>query len=263
MSSDAMLRKFRRLKTKQVCRTEDIKVFFDECASDYAEKHGNLDRLINYRISLIKEAVQPRINHLVLDLGCGIGHYLSELAGLIGHGIGIDISDNMIKTAKELISGSPWREKLTFLVDNAEQLSTIADSSFDIIMCIGALEHMPKKDAVLASGYHVLKPGGQFVCLTPNGGYLWYRFIAPMLRLDTKHLSTDTFLNRYAMEQLLGASGFSDVSIGYWTFIPKGDIHPVLSAILQVLDRLGAFFQLGSLRGGLLVTARKPWFNEL
>ncbi len=159
--------------------------------------------------------------------------------------------------AKEATGDSPFRERLTFIVDRGEQLSTIEDASVDRVMCIGALEHMPGKEEVLASGYRVLRPGGRIVLLTPNGDHFWYRHVAPSLGLDTRHLSTDSFLKGREVERLLRIAGFSGVSIDYWTFIPNGDMHPVFSVALEILDRIGTLFQTGRLRGGLLVTARK------
>ncbi len=252
------LRNFRKLRTREINDLGDIRDFFEICSQDYAVKCLNFDGLLHYRLGLIKKAANPETHHVVLDMGCGVGHYLLALAKDIGRGIGIDFSDNMITQAKSRAGDSPWRQKLTFRVDNAEHLSTIPDSAIDIILCIGALEHMPEKHAVLASGYRVLKPGGQIVLLTPNGGYFWYRFIAPTLGLDTKHLSTDSFLIEHAIAQLLHIVGFSEVSIEHWTFIPKGDLHPVFSVLLVILDRIGRILHTGSLRGGLLVAARKP-----
>jgi ubiquinone/menaquinone biosynthesis C-methylase UbiE len=148
---------------------------------------------------------------------------------------------------------------LSFELDRAEELSTVEDSIIDIIMLVGAFEHMPKKYDVLSKGSRALKPGGKIVILTPHGDYLWYRFIAPVLRIDTKHLSTDTFLNGGDVEKLLRFAGFIDVSIGYWTFIPKGDMNPVFSTALRMFDRIGKFFKIAGLRGGLVVTAQKPF----
>jgi ubiquinone/menaquinone biosynthesis C-methylase UbiE len=251
------LTRFRRLETKEVNNPEDIKAFFNACSHDYARKHGHSERLLSYRIGIIKDTVRPDVHHVVLDVGCGIGHYLLHLAKDIGRGIGIDFSEPMIATAIESTEDSPWREKLDFRVDNAEQLSTVSESDIDIVMCVGAIEHMRKKRTILASAYRVLKPGGQIILLTPNGRYLWYRLIAPALRLDTKHLSTDSFLGSQEIGQLLRIAGFINVSIGYWTFIPKGDMHPFIGRILSILDGIGSLFQASSLRGGLLATARK------
>jgi 2-polyprenyl-6-hydroxyphenyl methylase/3-demethylubiquinone-9 3-methyltransferase len=247
-----------RLKTQQVENGEDIRRFFDACASDYAEKHGDCAQLLGHRVHVIREALQLSSQHILLDIGCGIGHYLVALAKDIGNGIGVDFSSEMISLAKKRAADSPWERKLTFRLDDAEQLGTVADCAVDSIMYVGALEHMARKAVVLATGYRVLKPGGRFLCLTPNGNFLWYRLVAPLLNLDTRHLSTDEFLLGRTLKALLHRTGYRDTSVGYWTFIPKGDLPPSLSYLCQFLDRLGTYLTVDCLRSGLLVTARKP-----
>jgi len=57
-------------------------------------------------------------------------------------------------------------------VDKGEQLGCVADASMDTVFCLGALEHMLDKSAVCRSVFRVLKPGGRFICLTPDGHYI-------------------------------------------------------------------------------------------
>ncbi len=49
---------------------------------------------------LINELVKPNINDIVLDLGCGTGKQIIELSRKVKLAIGIDISDGMIRQAK-------------------------------------------------------------------------------------------------------------------------------------------------------------------
>jgi 2-polyprenyl-6-hydroxyphenyl methylase/3-demethylubiquinone-9 3-methyltransferase len=247
-----------RLKTQQVEQCEDIRTFFDGCASDYAEKHGDCTLLLGYRIPLIREALRLSSEHIILDIGCGIGHYLVALAKDIANGIGVDFSAEMIGLAKKKAADSPWARKLTFRLDDAEHLTTVPDCAVDSIMYVGALEHMARKAVVLATGYRVLKPGGRFLCLTPNGNFLWYRFVAPLLNMDTTYLSTDEFLNGRTLRELLHCTGYIDTLVGYWTFIPAGDLPSSLTYLCRFLDKLGTCLSLDCLRSGLLVTARKP-----
>ena len=89
---------FSRLVTKQVRCRADIKSLFDELGRGYSEQHGHAERLLSYRIDLIKESAQFRSDDVVLDIGCGISHHLMVLAGEIGHGIGIDFFSAILKT---------------------------------------------------------------------------------------------------------------------------------------------------------------------
>jgi SAM-dependent methyltransferase len=248
---------FRKLVTTPASSTEEIREFFNNCAPAYSEQHGNPERLLNYRISLIKQYAEPRDDDVVLDIGCGNGHHLLALAGEIGRGIGVDLSPEMIGVAKRRLEGSPWQSKLTFRSDNGEELSTLGRQSIDLAICIGAFEHMLNKADVLASTHRVLKPGGRFFCLTAHGGYLWYRVLAPLLGLQTKHLSTDRFLKPDEFMRLLTESGFRRVQMGFWTFIPKADMPAALGFVFGGLDAIGRVFRMNSLRGGMWARAEK------
>jgi SAM-dependent methyltransferase len=247
----------RKLVTTQVQTTADIKDFFDNCAPAYSEQHGHPERLLNYRIALIKQHAEPRDDEVVLDVGCGNGHHLFALAGEIGRGIGVDLSPAMIGVAQERLRGSPWQGKLTFLSDDGESLGTVAERSIDLALCVGALEHMLNKAAALANAHRILKDEGRFFCLTVNGGHVWYRALAPLLGLETRHLSTDKFLRRDELVSLFAACGFRRIKVGCWRFIPSGDMPPALGLICRGLDIVGRILRIDSLRGGLWICARK------
>jgi ubiquinone/menaquinone biosynthesis C-methylase UbiE len=238
--------------------TADIGSFFDQCASTGSpEQHGDPQRLLAYRLRLVRSLARPRPSDVVLDLGCGNGHHLLALAPEVARGIGIDVSPGMIELARARLRSSPCIANLTFEMDDAEKLKGIADQSIDLAICIGALEHMVDKRAVLASVHRVLKFGGCFFCLTPNADYVWYRTIAPMLGFATKHLSSDRIMTCDEFSTLLHQAGFRGIRAAPWSFIPKGDVPAVVGLALTVLDAIGRHVRLDSLRGGLSLCAWK------
>jgi ubiquinone/menaquinone biosynthesis C-methylase UbiE len=236
----------------------DIRSFFDRCAATGSpEQHGHAQRLLEYRLALVRSLARLRPTDVVLDLGCGNGHHLLALAPEIARGIGIDISPGMIELARARLRSSVCRANVTFEVDDAEQLKGIADQSIDLAICIGAFEHMLDKRAVLASIHRVLKFGGRFVCLTPDSNYVWYRTLAPLLEFSTKHLSSDRMLSRDEFALLLGQAGFRGSRFAPWTFIPKGDVPPAIALLLTLFDAIGRLARLDSHRGGLSLCAWK------
>lgn len=238
--------------------TTDIRSFFDQSASTGSpEQHGQAQRLLEYRLALVRSLARPQPADVVLDLGCGTGHHLLALGPEVARGIGIDISPGMIELARARLRSPPWRANLTFEVDDAEQLKRIADQSIDLAICIGAFEHMLDKRAVLASIYRALKFGGRFVCLTLRANYVWYRTLAPLLGFATKHLSSDRMLTHDEFVLLLDQAGFRGIRFAPWTFIPKGDVPAAAGLLLTLLDAIGRHARLDSLRGGLSLCAWK------
>jgi ubiquinone/menaquinone biosynthesis C-methylase UbiE len=250
--------KSRGVVTAPSYSTTDIKSFFDQCASTgFSEEHGHPQRLLEYRLALVRKLARPRSADVVLDLGCGNGHHLLALGPEVARGTGIDVSPGMIELARARLRCSPRTANLTFEVDNAEELNGIADRTVDLAICIGAFEHMLDKRAVLASIYRVLKFGGRFFCLTPDADYVWYRTIAPLLGIATNHLSSDRTLTQYEFSVLLDQAGFRHIRFDPWTFIPKGDVPAIVALLLTVLDAIGRCARLDSLRGGLSLCAWK------
>ena len=76
-------------------------------------------------------------------------------------------------------------------------------------------------------------------CLTPKGGYCWYRHLAPRLGLDNRHLSTDRFVTAREVETLIGGAGLVLQRFEHWRFIPQGDLPVGWGCVLRALDRVG------------------------
>jgi 2-polyprenyl-6-hydroxyphenyl methylase/3-demethylubiquinone-9 3-methyltransferase len=163
----------------------------------------------------------------------------------------------MVACAQRSADASPWGERIELRVDAAEALATISDASVDAVLCVGALEHMLDRPGALAQVRRVLRVGGAFVCLTPNGDYCWYRALAPRLGVETRHLSTDRFLPATELHALVRAAGMESERLEHWRFIPKGDLPPVWGAVLHGLDHGGRAAGARWLRGGLALLARR------
>jgi 2-polyprenyl-6-hydroxyphenyl methylase/3-demethylubiquinone-9 3-methyltransferase len=230
-----------RLATTAVETHDDVRQFFDGLAAGYVEQHGPASRLLHYRVRLLREAAQFRGDETVLEIGCGDGMHLFALAGSFARGIGVDISAAMIDRVRERAAG----REAHFRFD------------VDLVYCVGSLEHMLDQPAVLRAACRVLKPGGRFVGLTPNGSYLWYRRLAPTLGIATQHLATDHFLDRNELAAMLQAAGFTAPRLDAWTFIPRGDMPRWTAHLLTILDGIGRVLGIRNLRGGIRFATRK------
>lgn len=118
--------------------------------------HGYYDWLLSL--------LQPSQGRL-LDVGCGTGAMLGAAAAR-GFGVaGVDISDVAIEQARRV---APQSE---LLVGVAESLP-FADGSFDVVSCVGSLEHVADPARAVAEMARVAKPGAQLLIIVPNSRYL-------------------------------------------------------------------------------------------
>lgn len=106
----------------------------------------------------------------VLEIGCGAGNFSLALAGR-GYGVtGIDLAPAAIEWAAERARNATAPE-VNFRIDNALDLATCADASFDAVVDDHCLHCIIGDDRALclAAVRRVLKPGGVFVIITMCG----------------------------------------------------------------------------------------------
>lgn len=95
----------------------------------------------------------------LLEIGCGVGAEL-ELIAQRHPGIslfGIDLSDSHIGAAARALTG-----RAQLVQANGASLP-FADASFDVVMTIWLLEHVPQPVAVIREALRVLGPGGRLI----------------------------------------------------------------------------------------------------
>jgi ubiquinone/menaquinone biosynthesis C-methylase UbiE len=94
----------------------------------------------------------------VLDLGCGIGFWVTEFAL---RGLQNLHAADLTKRALDITEKRLFSYGVSADLDqqNAEKL-TFADTSFDHVNCQGVIHHTPNTDCVIGEIARVLKPGG-------------------------------------------------------------------------------------------------------
>ena len=149
---------------------------------------------------LVKLADRLRLvpGQQVLDVACGVGGWL-EIAASRGATIsGIDISERAIDICRQRL---PEGE---FQVGPAETLP-FPDRCFDLITCLGSLEHFLDQPGALREMVRVAKPDAQLLILVPNAGFLTYR-----LRLyggTQQQAVRETIRSLEEWQQLFGDAG--------------------------------------------------------
>lgn len=111
-------------------------------------------------LRLIEEAGRLQ-DAIICDLACGQGVVARELALRGAHVTGVDISERLLALARsQPVAAShaiSWRH------DDAQVGRTLADASFDGVVCNMALMDIPDLAAALRTVARILRPGGWFV----------------------------------------------------------------------------------------------------
>ncbi len=99
----------------------------------------------------------------VLDVGCGSGVVTREIAERVGAGgrvVGLDPSPALLAVAHELAQEAGIGDRVEFRKGSALQLP-FPDGSFDAVLCVTVLSHVPGGEGAIPELARVLRPGGR------------------------------------------------------------------------------------------------------
>lgn len=106
----------------------------------------------------------------ILDVGCGAGRDLCLLFQKGHDAIGVDASAAMLEASAETCRQAGYNSENRLIKDTLPGLTSIADASFDGVLCSAVLMHLPEEQ-VFDSVYgmrRVLCPGGRLLLSIPQ-----------------------------------------------------------------------------------------------
>jgi ubiquinone/menaquinone biosynthesis C-methylase UbiE len=110
---------------------------------------------------IIIDGLRLRGGERVLDVGCGMGADVFDLAakvGATGHVTGIDISASVIAEARRRAEGRHL--PVSFEIGDSQSLH-FADGAFDAVRTERMLMHVPDAERAFGEMVRVLRPGGR------------------------------------------------------------------------------------------------------
>jgi ubiquinone/menaquinone biosynthesis C-methylase UbiE len=114
---------------------------------------------IEWELKHLGPATSPRTRR-ALEIGCGPGRLMKPLSRNFGEIHGVDVSDEMIRLARERLSGVPHAH---VHATSGAELAQFGDESFDLVYSYAVFQHIPSRDVVLQylrETHRVLKPNG-------------------------------------------------------------------------------------------------------
>jgi ubiquinone/menaquinone biosynthesis C-methylase UbiE len=151
------------------------------------DNRSTLSRARGIEFHYTKKIVSEFINaeSSVIEIGCGTGYYGLYFSDKCKEYIGIDLSPESIQMFNEKINSNGIKNVKAF-VGNAIKLDTINNSTYDVVLVLGPMYHLPleKRELVIKESKRICKNGGIIIYAYINklGAYLY-----GILRLPEKY----------------------------------------------------------------------------
>lgn len=142
---------------------------FNDMATHWWDPEGDckpLHQLNPLRLAFIQEQAELS-DKKVLDIGCGGGILTEAMAKTGADVIGIDMSPDAIKVAKEHAQ-TLQDANISYELCTAEEMAEKHPQHFDVITCMEMLEHVPNPETIIQACATLIKPGGHIFFSTLN-----------------------------------------------------------------------------------------------
>ncbi len=141
---------------------------FGSQAERWWDRNGEFKTLhdINpLRINFIQKFISVQDKRMV-DVGCGGGILTEGLAKKGADMLGIDLSEELLDIAD--LHGLESGVRANYKKISAEALAEAEPASFDHVVCMEMLEHVPEPGSIIAACAAMVKPGGYVFFSTLN-----------------------------------------------------------------------------------------------
>jgi SAM-dependent methyltransferase len=147
--------------------------------------------------ALLQRHARGRDNPRILEIGCGSGRMMEELSLLSADVSGIDISPKAVEICRR--KGLSVRE--------GDFMSVDAGTTYDIIVCLDAIEHFDDDGAALGKIRSLLMDGGICLLSVPAYSWLWSDW--------DRILSHKRRYSRRTLKDLAARAGFTPLMLSY------------------------------------------------
>ncbi len=153
---------------------EKVRTHFDGSESwqgmIYADQADRFNKAVARRkrngIQMLRRAGSLKGKN-VLDIGCGCGAYLEELAMMGMEPYGMDLSPQMVHVTRGVLSVKDQFSEEHVRTGDIEAIP-FSSSMFDVVVCVGVFGYLLTDDVALQEVHRVLRTGGLFLVSVQN-----------------------------------------------------------------------------------------------
>ncbi|GIW66035.1 MAG: hypothetical protein KatS3mg094_554 [Candidatus Parcubacteria bacterium] len=153
-------------------------------------------------IEILKKNLFIKKSDRVAEFGCGAGYFTVLLAENVAEVYAIDILEDNLNEAKELVDIYSYKN-VNFIKADVKNLN-YEDNFFDVVFISQILFQNEGYDSILDSALRIVKNGGLIIILEPNeklsfisGQPISYEFIQVYFKIKNKKIIFQKFFGPY------------------------------------------------------------------
>ena len=263
------------LSNRQVNHWQDIFNQQKRAASDVSDPLFNTQGWLSYDNQLIPEAqmrvwaddiVSQVLAHQpqrVWEIGCGAGTLLFQIAPHTQAYHGTDISDVSLDYIRQQVCQQPERyAHVTLAQQQADDMSEVADNSFDVILLSSIIQYFPNIDyllKVIENSIRVVKPGG-IIILGDVRSYPLMRAFHTSVQLHRAAPSLDLLQLQQRVERRIQQE--TELLLDPDFFVALKDQYPAITQVQVRLQRGSESNELMKYRYSVLLYIEAPAQSE-
>ena len=166
-----------------------MKQWYEELFVNYGKKYDNQSFTQGTvgECDFIEKEIEYDKATRILDIGCGTGRHSIELAKRGYIVVGIDLSESLLKRARE--KASEQKLQIVFQKHDARNLPFLHEFDLVIMLCEGAFPLMETDEMnfqILQNAANALKPKGKLIFTTLNGLFPLFHSVKDFLDSKTE-----------------------------------------------------------------------------
>jgi ubiquinone/menaquinone biosynthesis C-methylase UbiE len=189
-------------------------VDYDRIAPGYDRRyiHGSGQRGLTEALLAL-----ARGKELVLEVGCGTGHWLASLHSAAGMMFGLDLSAGMLAQAQA--RGEPL-----YLARGRACCLPFGDACVDLVYCVNAIHHFQRHRDFIFEARRLLRPGGSLVVVGSEPRAHRHRWYIYDYFPGTYETDLDRFPSWGRVSDWMIEAGFEQIE---WGLVERIEDHKV------------------------------------
>lgn len=181
----------------------------------------------------------------ILDVGCGAGILSEALASLGAEVVGLDPSEDLIRSAKEHIADQEHL-KLKYFCELIEDHAAANKEKYDAVVASEVVEHVVDKKPFLKSCVEALKPGGSIYVTTLNKS--WWSWICAIIFAE--NILGLLPKNTHIWDQFISPEDVSSIlkEFGCHTLLVKGFRYEFFRSVFKIQNGAGVEYGLHAVK---------------